>query len=419
MTSAERERFLGIGLLIAAAICLLLAIIIGWSGITRWRAIHAANTWQMARLAGQANEATEAASTAARLAPGDAALVLPDIELVRTDADRLARLRRDVPAQQRRLVDTAIAFHAVLHGDSGGSLDGVDGRLLNHLVALKRGGAIPPFPAVERGDLPFAAIFDHTVQTHIQAAWDAGDATALRAGLEPFVLLRPDHPERAKARTILAAISGATAPSFVHDITDERNAFLRHLAQLAPDRADALIRLIPEAQRTPDEIQRLLLAGGETADLKRQVEQALANPGEAVFVVLFRRCLEEDHTDLAQRLIDKAPASIKPGMELALAFHVGDVATVVRLQPDRRDLQPRATPPIGRENLITFHLMTEAGLVPRGDGLVVRLNEERVAPDRIKRRGSLVEIQFRGGGMTVNLEVKLGDKIIFAGPVRL
>jgi len=419
MTAAERERFFGIGLLVAAAICLLLAILIGWNGITRWRAIHAANTWQMARLAGQTNDAAEAAKTAARLGSGDAALVLPDIDLSQADNARLSRLRRDVPAQQRRLVDATLAFHAVLHNSTGGSLDGVDGRLLDHIVALKRGGTMPTFPMVERGDMPFAAILDHAVQNHLQAAWNAGNATALRAGLEPFVLLRPDHPEHAKARTILAAIAGGTAPSFVHDIADQRTAFLRHLAQLAPERADSLIRLIPEAQRTPDEIQRLLLAGGNTVDLKQQVEQALTSPGEAVFVVLFRRCLNEDRTDLAQRLIEKAPVHLKPGMELALAFHAGDVATVSRLQPERRDLQPRATAPIGRENLITFHLMTDAGLIPRGDGLDIRLNEERVAPDRIKRRGSLVEVQFRGGGLTVNLEVKLGDKIVFAGPVRL
>lgn len=419
MTAAERERFLGIGLLVAAAICLLLAILIAWNGITRWRAINAANAWQMARLAGQTNDAAEAAKTAARLGAGDAALVLPAIDLNQADADRLSRLRRDVPTQQRRLVDAAIAFHAVLHGGNGGVLDGVDGRLLDHIVALKRGGALPPFPELDRGDIPFAAILDRAVQTHVQAAWNAGDASALQAGLEPFVLLRPDHLERAKARTILAALAGPTAASFVHDVTAQRQDLLRHLAQLAPDRADALIRLIPEDQRTPAEIQRLLLAGGAAVDLKQQVEQALANPGEAVFVVLFRRCLEEDRLDLAQRLIDKAPAGIKPGMQLALAFRVGDIATVLRLQPERRDLQPRITAPIGRENQITFHLMTEAGLVPRGDGLVVRLNEERVAPDRIKRRGSLVEIQFRGGGMTVILEVKLGERLIFAGAVRL
>ncbi len=418
MTSAERDRLMGIVLLVVSAVCLITVIIIAWNGVARWRAVHAANAWQMARLAGNTNYANDAAQRAAALGRNDAALALPSIDITQTDTARLNRLRREVPARQRRLVDTTLAFHAILHGGADGNLDGVDGRLLNHVVALKRGG-VPPLPRLNQGDVATAAILDRAVQTHVQAAWNAGNAEELRAGLEAFTLLRPDHAEHAKARTVLAALTGPDAASFVHDIGSNRTALLRQLALLAPDHANSLVRLIPEAQQTPDEIQHLLLAGGDSADLKQQVERALANPGEAVFVVLFRRSLSEDQTDLTQRLVERAPASIKPDMELALAFHRGDVTTVARLQPDRRDLQPRITAPFGRDNLITFHLMTEAGLVPRGAGLDIRLNEERVALDRIKRRGSLVEVQFRGVGVTVNLEVKLSEQVVFAGPVRL
>jgi len=418
MTTAERERLLGIILLVAAAVCLLLAILIGWGAISRWRAISAANLWQTARLTGNSNDMTEAAQAAAAYGSSEAALGLPAVDLKVADTGRLDRLRRDVPARQRPLIDATLAFHGVLHGGNGQGLDGDNGRILAHIAALKKGTSIPPFPTLERGSEFYAAILDHALQTHIQVAWNAGDQDKLREALAPFVLLRPDHADRAKARTILAGLTGTSMGGYL-SADDNRVALLRQLAMLAPDHADAMFALIPEKSRSAAEIQRLLLAGGAQSELKPMVERALANPSEAVLVVLFRRCLAENNRELAQRLVDQAPPSIKPGMELALAFASGDVATMVRLQPHRQDLRPQVTPPVGRENLISCHLTTAAGLNPSSAGLTVRLNEEPVAPDRIKRRGSLLEIQFRGGGTVVNLEIKLGDVVVFGGPVQL
>ncbi len=418
MTTPERERLFGILLLSTSAVCLLLAVVIGWGAISRWRAISAANHWQTARLTGNSNDTIEAAQAAAHYGSSEAALGLPAVDLKAPDTVRLDALRRGVPARQRPLIDATLAFHGLLHGGNGQDLQGDNGRLLAHVATLKQGLSIPPFPKLERGSDMYAAILDYALQAHIQVAWNAGDAGKLLEALAPFVLLRPDHADYAKARTILAGLSGTAMGGFLVQDAN-RVILLRQLATLAPEHADALFALIPEKDRSAAEIQRLLLAGGAQSELKPLVERALANPSDAVLLVLFRRCLAENNRELAQHLLAQAPPSIKPAMELAFAFSSGDVAAMVRLQPQRKDLRPQITPPLGRENVITCHLTTAAGLNPSNAGLVVRLNEEPVAPERIKRRGSLLEIQFHGGGTVVNLEIKIGDVVVFGGPVQL
>jgi hypothetical protein len=420
MSGAPRERTVGIILLAVSAVLLLLAITIGWTSFTRWKAVRALNQYHLAVISGNKGAAKDAAEIAASVRD-DAALVLPSLDLLTVDAGMLARLRRDVPAHQRAIVDTALAFRAALQDGDATELDGADGRLLTHLAALRKGN-LPDFPVLAQGDVVHTAILDRCCQAHIAAAWRAGDAKALREPLEILVLLHPDHPEFAKAQTLLAAIgrgASGTAASFSHDIIGDRVAFYRQLVVLAPEHKTSFIRLIPENDRTSAEIQAMLMVDGASGDLKAQVKRAEEDPTEPTIATLFRRCMESDEDELALRLIKKAPASIKTTMQLALAIKQGDLAQLVKLQPERTDLKAKISPPIGREKTISFHLTTESGLIPRDTGLEIRLNQVRIAPERIRRLGSLIVVEFRGMAASTEMEVKLNDAVVFSGTVRL
>lgn len=421
MNGLPRERMLGFGMLGAAAVCLIIALVLALGGYRRWSAVGALQDYRLAVLGGDAEAAAGFAREAAAKAPDDAALVLPSLDLMEGDTTPLERLRNRVPARQRPVVDTALAFQGALHGKQAGEVEGSDAKLVAHLIALSK-GELPPFPDLVQGSAPHAAILDRAAQAQVRAAWIAGDAKALASGLSPLLLLRPDHAEAARMRVLLAAAGegpGGVAAAFVHDIGAGRTAFLRKVAILCPEDATALLRLIPEGERTPAEIQRMLLAAGQQGDLKQQVEQALKNPGDAVLTALFRRCLSEGDLGLAAQITEKAGDTVKPSMELALAVASGDLGKVAQLQPKRTDLKPRVTRLLGKQNTITFHLATASGFIPRGSTFDVRINGDRIPPERIKRWGSLVQVEFRGGGVTAEVQVLLGETVVHTGPVKL
>lgn len=420
MSGSPRDRNVGLGLLAVAAILLLTAVLVLWGGINRWRAVSAVNNYQLARMAGNSNDMKDYAAIAQQFGTDDAALALPAMDLMDEDSTRLDRLRRSVPSNQRTLIDCAIALQAAVHGKSSDSIDGINGKLIAHIAALAN-GELPPFPTLTQGDMPYVSILDRAAQHHAQRAWIVGDAKGLKDALSILALLRPNHADNPKSKTVLAAVSDnpGIAATFIHEVPGKHPEFLRQMALLTPDTATTFIRLIPENERTAAEMQVMLLAGGDTTPLKTQVEKAIANPSDPVLSTVFRRCLMENDTELAESLIPKASDQLKYDMRLAVAFHVGDVATIAKLLPDRKDLKPTITTPIGRNDHIAFHLTTPSGFAPRTGALDIRIDNERVPPGRIKRMGSLVEIEFKSFGQQTDLEVKLSEQIIFAGTVNL
>ena len=99
------------------------------------------------------------------------------------------------------------------------------------------------FPILRQGDAPSMAIYSRTAQAHAQAAWNAGKADELRSSLAVLVLLRPQHREIIEIRAVLAAVSPdcdkVRVLDAVSEIDDQRTAWARRLAVLAPARASS------------------------------------------------------------------------------------------------------------------------------------------------------------------------------------
>lgn len=416
------ERVHGLLLLSGAAVLLLSALLIGNGAINRWRAVVAVQSYHLAHLGSHDGEAGEHATAAAALLPDDAATALAAIDPAAPNAtDELDLLARRVPARQRSLVQATMAFAAVLAGKAAeNTIEGADATLLKHLAQLGRGEQAA-FPILSQGDAPSMAIYSRTAQAHAQAAWNAGKADALRSSLAVLALLRPQHHEIAEIRAVLAAVTPecdkVRVLEAVSQINTNPTAWARRLAVLVPARAPLFLGLIPANQRSSEELQQLNLGGVDGETLQAAVERAITAPGDAVMVATFLRCVQENQLDLAAKLVDKAPAGIKRDLQIALAYQRGDFLTLATIDPKRTDLKPQNTAPIRQAGRLSFHLASLTGLTPQVGGLNLRIDGKPVAPERIKRWGSLVMVDHPGAG-DLQLEVKMGDTLISAGPVK-
>src|SRR5690606_36803251 len=110
MSGMPRGRMLSFGMLGAAAICLIIALVLALGGYRRWAAVGALQHYRLAVLGGDQEDAASFAREAAAKAPDDAALVLPSLDLMEGDTTPLDRLRNRVPTRQRTVVETAFAF---------------------------------------------------------------------------------------------------------------------------------------------------------------------------------------------------------------------------------------------------------------------------------------------------------------------
>ena len=417
-------RLVGLVLLGVAAVILLISALIGWNAVQRWRAFVAIEDHHLARLGGHANGARNHAETAAALLPQAAMAALPAIDPAADQAaGQLELLSRSVHPRERAIVATTAAFSAALHGNAVDGVDGADGALIKHLAALSKGG-LPVFPAFSGNDAPQAAILGQAAQRHAASAWKAGNREELVRGLGLVLLTRPYHAEAKQAVTVLAALDPAAdravLSGLIGGLGSDGHLLLRRAALLAPERAAVLTAIIPAEQRTPAEAQLLLAAGGEPGEkLESLIAKALASPSPILLADLFQRCLDQDKVDLAQKIADQAVEPHQRELRIALAHHLGDVLALAALQPERTDLKPAASPPVGGSGLIAFHLATPAGLIPRIGELRVRADGKEVPADRITRRGSLVVLLMPGASGMVEIDVKLGDTLVFAGGVSL
>lgn len=419
-----QPRIVGFAMLGVAAILLLVATLIGWGAIQRWRAIAAIEDHHLARLAGRANSARDSAQRAAAILPDSAMAALPAIDPSAEDAGaRLERLLRAAEPRDRAVVAATVVFSAALRGGAVDRVDGADGVLLGHLAALAKDG-LRPFPALPADDAPQAAILAQAAQRHVAAAWAAGDREQLARGLGMVLLTRPTHPDIRPVATLLAALDPAVERGPLGNLVGASGgdpiALLRRAALLAPERAPLLFALIPPDKRRPEEARRVLAASGGTAEpLEAQVAKGLASPSPALLASLFARCLEQDRTDLARQLAEKAAEPQRRDLRIALARHLGDVSALAALQPERTDLAPLASPPVAGVGLVAFHLGTASGMVPRVGDLRARVDDAPIPPERIKRWGSLVVLLLPGKSGMVDLDVTLGGTSVFAGGVRL
>lgn len=418
------SRLVGLVLLGISAVLLLVATLVSWNAVQRWRAIAAIDDHHLARLSGRTNSARESAETAAALLPGAAMAALPAIDPADDSAaERLDGLSRAVHPRDRAIVTTTTAFSAALRGKTGETIAGADGVLIKHLTALAK-GELPVFPTLPAKDAPQAAILSQAAQRHAAAAWKAGNRDQLARGLGLVLLAHPTHAEAKQAVTLLAAIDPAgnrdTIAGLVGALGAKGPELLRRAALLAPERTTLLFALIPTDQRTPEEAQAILAGGGSQGEkLESLVEKGLASPSPALLANLFQRCLDQDKTALARQIADKAVEPQQRDLRIALAQHLGDVLALAALQPERSDLKPTTSPPVTGPGIIAFHLATPSGLVPRVGVLRARANGEDIPADRIKRWGSLVVLLMPKVSGKIDVDVKLGDTTVFAGGVSL
>jgi len=417
-------RLVGIILMCVAGALLITAGLIGWNAVQRWQAINHITDSHIARLAGRASSAKESAEAAAALLPDDAMATLPALDPADDGAGpRLERLARAVHPRDRAIVATTAAFSAALRGSDAEAIDGADGLLIKHLTALAKGG-LPPFPTLPANDAPQLAILVQAAQQHAAAAWKAGNRDQLIRGLGMVLLARPTHAEAKAMATLLTAFEPraekAQLANLIGGLGPEGLALARRAALLMPERAPQILAVIPSAQRTPEEEQRILAAGGEQGEsLDSLVQKGLASPSPALLASLFRRCLDQDKVDLARQIADKAVEPQRRDLQAALANHIGDALALAALHPERSDLKPTTSPPVGRPGVIAFHLATGSGLVPRVGELHARVDGKAVPATSIKRWGSLVVLLLPGSAGNVDLDIKLGDTTVFAGGVRL
>jgi hypothetical protein len=421
-----RPRLVGIILLGVAAIVLLIGLTVAWSSVQRWRAILAVNEAGVARLGGKAAHARDRAEAAAGLLPDEAMAVLPSIEPGSAAAEaRLDRLTAAIHPRDRAVVETTAAFDAALRGGAPDAIEGSDGTLIRHLQSLAKGD-LPPFPSLDAGDPPQAAILSQAAQRHALAAWKAGNREQLQRGLGLVALAEPDHPEAKEIIALLAlldqGLSKASLLAVVAGLGDRGAALARRAAALSPERSTALFAAIPDALRTAEENERLAAAGalGEPGDsLETLANKALAQPTPAALAGAFKRTLDEGRIDLAKQLIEKSAEPQRRDLRIALAMHQGDVMALAALQPERTDLKLTTTTPIGRPGQVSFHLASRSGMVPRSGELRARLGGENVEPEHIRRWGSLVVIDAPLTSGTVDLEVRFDDLTVFSGSVDL
>ncbi|MBA3685922.1 MAG: hypothetical protein H0W72_11880 [Planctomycetes bacterium] len=369
-------------------------------------------------MSGRAGSARDAARASSATLPAEPAAVLPAIDFASEDGyARLERLRREAHPRHRQLIETAMAYSEALRGKSPSSRpDGADGAIASELARLVRGepGAAEP---VAQGLAPNFALFDQVTQLRARAAWASGDAAAIPPTFSSVLLLHPRHSQAVQLRAIAIALAPETSNELIPRALDhlsgsERATVVRQLALLSPSRAALFALQVPEDQRTGEEHQRVLLAGG--GELPALVDRAVARPSDPVIAAIASRCLAEGQPALARKLLEKATPALQGDLTLAIAIAEGDVAGVAAAGGDAK---LAVSTPLARPGQIALHIATVSGLLPR-TGLEVRIDGKTVPSDRIARWGSLWLLDGPGNG-THTVDVLVGGQPAWGGRVTL
>jgi len=417
-----------------SAVMLTVALIVIWFAVWRWLGISALEDSRLARLERDEPSALLAGRTAA------ARFEHPATVLAASDLDQPAaveRLRNLLPralGRDRRVLQIAIGIAALRRGQAPGvDVDGADGTLLQKWAAMEKDGKLVDL-TLPAGEAPQAPLYLAVTQRRAQLAWLAGDAPAMREALGALRLLWPKHSESERAAAFVRVLDPAvpgnrmTVGNVFND-QELRTRYLRVLTRLVPKRATDLARVIPPTLRTPAETDRiasedLLTAsiaprgGNPVEDLPSMVNRILVKPTDFALATAAVRCLEGGRMDLARRLADKSPPALQAEILTGIAVQEGDLLALLKLAPQRKDLAPRISPPVGRPGLIAFHISSPIGIVPRVGGLEVRVDAKPVSATAVARFGSLVQIEI-AQTVSVFLEVKLGDALVYAGQVGL
>ncbi|HYE06434.1 MAG TPA: hypothetical protein VEL07_13045 [Planctomycetota bacterium] len=407
------ERNAGFVMLGFAAVVLLIAVVVGWGAITRWRAASALADWNARSLSNEHAAAREAGAEAAALAPSSAAAILAAADLASSDGyARLEASAGRVRPGDRALVDAALALSQAIRGkDITNTVAGPDEELLRAILHAERGEDTAPIASTEPAT---GAIARAAASRLARAAWRRGELQPILRAFGTLVLTDPSHKDAQRVRLVLAALDPQYPPAqfqaHANRLAAEAGDLLRACQRLAPERAAAIAVAVPATQRTPEDLRRLLLTSDQP--IEKVVEEARRSHDPATNEAIAWRALDAGRPDLAKALAAAAPEASRKDLEKAIAAARGDLAALAELAPERTDLQPVVSHPIAGDGVITFHLATRSGLVPT-DAPIVVLDG---SPADVRRWDSLVSVPTSGAGFTA-AEVRLGGRVLWSGNV--
>jgi hypothetical protein len=390
-------RPLGILLIVIGAVLAMIAVLITWRTVDRFRVNWALTDWHGMVMLNDLPGQRSAARDAGLLWPGHPAVALAAIDLAAPGAaEQLAAIPAAGSAASAR--EAATAINAALNGKevTGGGSD----------VALAKVIARPdgPWPTTDRSSPPFKSTLGAALAARLASAWKAGRADDLRHAAGGLLLLYPRHPDAPELTLICAALD-------------------------------------PDAERS---LQAIPSAGGQIGDAARRIQLAralyalapeskplatLAFGGITDPEVLARKRLEEDASLAAS---SKTPDQVLIRLAQAGRF---DLATplIAKLEPRRQapfagmaaltnatlatiPADPRAKPlisrPVTRSGLIAFHITNRFG-GSFTDPVVIVIEGKEIPPELVKRMGSLIwsEVAKTGAG---DVAIRLGSETLFA-----
>ncbi len=412
-------RRVGIVLHIAAGVFLVLAIWLSWSSVERWLGIAALQNAQEKALAGRDKEALAYGRDAVHYLPTHAGAAILAIDWQDPNADSaIDRLLLRIPSNEKLAPTAMLAIYQRMHHkDNPISLQESDDQLLTMADKIAA-GQTASWPKLTSP--PHAVVQSYAAQLYFKSVWEKGDRGAIQEAAGRVRLLLPKHPDY----RYIAFIADALTPSANDDMLI-KNArplsndigskvlagIIRKIVELAPERSDTLLPLIPANIRKPSENANLL---GDALPLQRQVDAALRRDADPQMVLaVIERCLSLNNYEAARKLVDvlKEPQRSESAKQVATAS--GDLHTLLKLT-----LDPGYTPTIYSlqkvPGSIRFHILSPATMIPNMP-LKAMIGNKEIPSEKITRIGSLVQIDTRNERGTI--VVACGETIIYSGVV--
>jgi len=409
------DRTLGIIQLAIGITCVLLAVSLTWSSITRWGGINDIKAAQRAIAGKDQGAARTFAQSAAMALPDQAAANLLDLDLaIGGHSERLRSLLTRVPKAQRSVVDTALQLNLALNGKPVAidGLDQADAAFIKSIAAMRADNRPAPLPSTA-GSAPYRTVVACAYQELLRTAWLVRDAGQVRSAAGAMLLLDPAHPQRDELRLITAALDPDTKDGELirlgQLLKDEnrRTRLANILQDLAPGRSNIMTavalgadpRTIDQKQVLAARIERVLAGGFSLNDLD----------------LLFLQSLDLGAFDSANKVAARMqdPRRLIAGRELI--NREGDLAKAMSM--NQLVLSPRMGRVRAGDRWMAFHLSNDSGMLPRSTPQIL-VDGKPVEGQRVQRFGSLFVISGLPKGL-LPVSITVNDKPLFNDRVNL
>jgi len=421
----QHRLIAGIAMLVAAALIAVLAVVMGYAGITRWLAIDAIQESAIERFGDKERAAQMAAENAAKWAPNAPSAVLPGIDPLDPDSDELlaALERRAEPARHRDAVRVARELGRLARGEEfdGSSASGIDGSMLQHISELRllQNGPLPSMPEPGRYESPNIRVLRFTVEERLRAAWRTAATHDFIASCGMLLQLDPQHPVARHAHITTHLFHPELRPTLIE--RQARNLepdllipFARLLARLAirhggeqaRARAHSILEEIPLKERNAEELRLWLQTGGH--GLETLIRHARQSDDRSLILMAVARAIESGKVDSVKALLDKLPEQQRKQVQLHIAQQDWDLARIAAIDGEQSPFLPSVRKLRREDGQITFHVCNDFGASP--DKLTVELGDNAAA---ISRAGSLITCDLPAE-RPLRLQVSLAGRSLFS-----